>query len=84
VIVEPDTVIPSSVNLALAVTVAVLSVAPPSIVLAPVTSIVPRPPIVPPLIVAPLTVSLPVASTVTLPAFATVEPWSIVSAPSHS
>src|SRR3954470_20098664 len=63
------------------VTAELLSVAPPSILLAPVTSIVPRPSIVPPLIVAPFTVSLPVASTVTLPAFATVEPWSIVSAP---
>src|SRR3954471_6154411 len=55
---------------------------PPLSTAAPVRSISPLPVTVPaPLIVAPFTVSLPVASTVTLPAFATVEPWSIVSAP---
>src|SRR3954452_17655608 len=55
---------------------------PPLSTAAPVRSISPLPVTVPvPLIVAPFTISLPVASTVTLPAFATVEPWSIVSAP---
>src|SRR3954454_21663117 len=72
----------SALPVPLTLNTALLFRMPPLSTAAPVRSISPLPVTVPvPLIVAPFTVSLPLASTVTLPAFATVEPWSIVSAP---
>ena len=55
---------------------------PPLSTALPVRSISPLSVTVPaPVMLAPLTVSLPVASTVTLPVLVTTEPWSRVSAP---